>query len=207
MRLDYSPGSCALSPHIVSREAGLPVELSKVTFSAEGRTTEQCEDFFQVNPKGGYVHTLRLDDDSILTEGPAIVQYLADQAPDKNLAPAAGTMERYRLAEWLAFISSELHKGFGPFFRPDLSESEKTAAADKLKKRYAYAEGALAGKDYLLGSFSVADAYLYTILRWSPRAGIELKDYANLAAFMGRMEGRAGVRTALSEEGLEPTAA
>jgi glutathione S-transferase len=202
MRLYYASGSCALASHIVAREAKLPVELSKVTFSADGRTTEQGEDFYKVNPRGGYVPALRLDNDEVLVEGAAIIQYLADQAPDSGLVPEKGTMAHYRLLEWITFVSTELHKGFGAFFRADASEGEKDTARAKLEKRFAYANEWLAGKEYLLGSFSIADAYLYTIARWSPKAGIGFDGYPELAAFMTRMESRAGVALALEEEGL-----
>ncbi len=204
MRLYYSPGACSLSPHIVAREADLDVELSKVTFADSARTTDQGEDFFVVNPRGGYVPTLRLDSDEVLTEGPAIVQYLADQVPEKVLMAEAGTIERYRQMSMLAFINTELHKGFGVFFHQDAPETEKDAARERLAKRFAYVEGQLEGKEYLYGTFSASDAYAYTILRWSPRATIDLSAYPNISAFMKRMEGREGVKTALSEEGLEP---
>ncbi|HUY62373.1 MAG TPA: glutathione transferase GstA [Candidatus Paceibacterota bacterium] len=205
MKLYYSPGACSLSPHIVACEGGLPVELSKVTFSAEGRTTEDGEDFYEVNPRGGYVPACRLDDGDVLIEGPAIIQYLADQAPGKKLMPERGAKAYYEMLSWITFVSTELHKGFGPLFNPNLLEGQKTAAIDRLKKRYAYVDASLAGKDYLLGrDFSIADAYCYTIMRWSPRAGIALADYPNIAALMKRMEARAGVKKALEEEGLEP---
>ena len=208
MKLYYAPGACSLSPHIVAREAELPVELSKVTFSAEGRTTGEGEDFFKVNPRGGYVPACRLDDGEVLIEGPAIIQYLADQAPGKDLLPERGSRAYYEALSWITFVSTELHKGFSPLFRSDLPEAEKAAVVDRLKKRYAYVEEALSGKSYLLGdAFSIADAYLYTIVRWSPKADIALSDYPNLSAFMGRMEARTAVRTALEEEGLEPIGA
>lgn len=206
MKLYYLPGACSLSPHIVLREAGLPVELSKVTFSAEGRTTDDGEDFFQVNPRGGYVPACRLDDGEVLIEGPAIIQYLADQAPEKQLTPERGERAYYEMLSWIAFVSSELHKGFSPLFGSP-SEDEKTRIIERLQKRLAYVDSALLGKDYLLGdAFSIADAYLYTIARWAPNFGIALSDYPNLAAFAKRMEGRAAVATALTEEGLKPLA-
>lgn len=208
MRLYYAPGSCALSPHIVAREAGLDVEISRVTFNPDGtRTTEQGEDFFKVNPKGGYVPALRLDDDTVLMEGAAIIQYLSDQAPAKKLSPEKGTTAHYQLLEWITFISTEMHKGFGPLFRADSPDGEKELAVTKLKKRFAYVDGALAGKEYLLGDFSIADAYCYTILRWSTRGNIDLSVFPNISAFMKRMEAREGVATALKEEGLEAYAA
>ena len=205
MKLYYLPGACSLSPHIVACEAGLPVELSKVTFSGAARTTEEGEDFFAVNPRGGYVPALRLDSGYVLTEGPAIVQYLSDQAPAAHLMPDRESENYYRVLSWLTFISSELHKGFSPLYRSDLPESERAVVVGRLEKRYAYLDEALAGKDYLLGTdFSVADAYCYTILRWSERAGIEVSTYPHLAAYLARVEKRSGVQKALKEEGLEP---
>jgi glutathione S-transferase len=202
MRLYYSPGACSLSPHIIAHEAGLPVDFSLVTFSAEGRTTAEGENFFEVNPKGGYVPALRIDDTEVMSEGVAIVQYLADQAPEKNLTPEKGTMPYYHTLEWLTYISSEMHKGFGIFFRADAPETEKTMATEKLNKRFAYVESILATREYLVGTFSIADAYCYTILRWSPRAGIDLATYPNLSNYMKRMEARESVALALKEEGL-----
>ncbi len=207
MKLYYAPGACSLSPHIIAREAGLPIELSKVSFDGTKRTTEQGEDFFVVNPRGGYVPVLRLDDDDILIEGPAILQYLADQALEKRLMPKHGDREYYRALSWITFISTELHKGFSPLFNPHLPEEQRASVVDRIKVRYAYVEKALAQRHYVLGdTFCTADAYLYTILRWSPRAGIALTEYPNLAAFMKRMENRTAVQTALKEEELEPVA-
>ncbi len=204
MKLYYSPGACSLSPHIVAREAGLPVILSKVTFNGATRTTAEGEDFFAVNPRGGYVPALRLDSGEVLIEGPAIIQYLADQAPKAELTPERDTIGYYRMLSLITFISTELHKGYSPLFSPTLPPEQKTTAIDRIKKRTAYLESMLADKHYLLGeNFSIADAYAYTILRWSPRAGIELTDYPNLSAFAKRMEGRRAVQIALDEEGLE----
>lgn len=203
MRLYYSPGACSLSPHIVAREANLPVELSRITFNGSERTTEQGENFFEVNPKGGYVPALKLEDDSVLMEGAAIIQYLSDQAPEKHLSPEKGSKQHYELLEWIAFISTELHKGFGPLFRSDISEDEKERVVVKLKNRITYVNQALEGKEYLLGEFSIADAYLYTILRWSPRGNIDLSQFPNILSYMRRMEDREGVSTALAEEGLQ----
>jgi len=200
MRLYYSPGACSLSPHIVAREAGLAIELDKVDF-ANGRKTEDGSTLFEINSKG-YVPMLRLDNGEVLTEGVAIIQYLADQAPEKNLMPASG-MPHYRALEWLTFINSEIHKGYSPLFNPAITEDAKSAVVEKLEKRYGYVEAALAGKEYALGEFSIADAYLYTILRWTPRSGIDLGKYPNISAFMERMKARPGVAKALSEEGLE----
>src|SRR5262245_31237752 len=155
MKLYYSPAACSLSPHIVAREAGIPLELEKVNLT--DHKTETGQDYLTVNPKG-YVPALRLDDGSVLTEGPAIVQYLADQQPASALAPAAGTMERYRLQEWLTFIGTELHKSLGSLFNPALSAEAKETAKTSIAKRLAYLNEQLASKPYLLGStFTVAD--------------------------------------------------
>jgi len=208
MRLYYSPGSCALSPHIVAKEAGLEIELSRVQFSAEGRTTEQGEDYFSINPKGGYVPTLSLDNGEVLTEGIAIILYLASQAPGAHLAPDTHSDTYFRLLEWAAFISTELHKGFSPFFRADISDAERVMHKERLESRFRYVEKMLTGREYLLDTFTVADAYLYTILRWSSRADIDIfATYPALAAFISRMESRPGVKSALEEEGLNPLSA
>jgi glutathione S-transferase len=202
MRLYYSPGACSLSPHIVAREVGLDIELDRVNF-ADGRKTEDGSTLNEVNPKG-YVPALRLDDGQVLTEGVTIVQYLADQAPEKHLLPERGSMPYYHALEWLTFISSELHKSFSPLFNPQITDDAKKAAVEKIQKRYAYVEEALDGKQYLLGdTFCIADAYLYTILRWTPRAGIDLSAYPNITEYMERMHARPGVQKALSEEGLD----
>lgn len=208
MKLYYAPGACSLSPHIVARAAKLPVEISKVSFDGATRTTAEGENFFEVNPRGGYVPALRRDDDSVLLEGVAIVQYLADQAPDAHLMPEHGSRAYYDVLSWLIFISSELHKGFSPLFRPDTTDQEKEVIADKLKSRYAVVNDALGAAEYLGGdAMSVADAYAYTILRWSPMANIDVSTYPNIQAFVQRMESHEGVQAALQEEGLDPIAA
>ncbi len=165
MKLYYSPGACSLSPHIVAVEAGIPVELEKVDLAKH--KTEGGQDYLTINPKG-YVPALRLDDGSILTEGPAIVQYLADQKPASHLAPAAGTIERYRLQEWLTFIGTEIHMSFSPLFNPASTDDAKTTAKTSIAKRLAYLNDQLASREYLLGSnFTVADAYAFTIVNWT----------------------------------------
>ncbi len=203
MRLYYGSGSCALSPHIVVRELGLDIEIEKVVFGDGVRTTEpHKENYYEVNPRG-YVPALRLDSGEVMREGAAIVQFLSDQAPEKKLSPKAGTREHYQLLEWLTFISTELHKNFGPTFRKDLPEDEKTKAVDKLKGRIGWVNEALEGKEYLVGgSFTVADAYCFTILRWHPRAGINLADYPNVAAYYERIAARPAVQKAMEEEGV-----
>ena len=200
MKLYYSPGACSLSPHIVVSEAGLPVELEQVNLAEHKTATGQ--DYMSVNPKG-YVPALRLDDGSILTEGPAIVQYLADQKPASGLAPAAGTIDRYRLQEWLTFIGTELHKSFSPLFNKASSDDVKNTAKTSINKRLAWLNDQLAGRQYLMGGkFTVADAYAFTIVNWTNFVGIDLKDYPNLGAYMARVGGRPKVYEALKAEGL-----
>jgi len=200
MKLYYAPGACSLSPHIVAREAGIPIELEKVNLA--DHKTEAGQDYMTVNPKG-YVPALRFDDGSILTEGPAIVQYLADQKPASGLAPAAGTLERYRLQEWLTFIGTELHKSLGSLFNPATPEAVKETAKTNSAKRLAYLNGQLANGQYLMGStFTVADAYAFTIVNWANFLRIDLKAYPHLTAYMGRVGGRPKVQEALKAEGL-----
>ncbi len=200
MKLYYAPGACSLSPHIVAREAGVAVDLEKVNLAEH--KTESGQDYTAINPKG-YVPALRLDDGSVLTEGPAIVQYLADQKPASGLAPAAGTIERYRLQEWLTFIGTELHKNFGPLFNKATSEPAKQMAMANIGKRLSYLNEQLANRQYLMGAnFTAADAYAFTIVNWTRFVGIDLKEYPNLAAYMGRVGARPKVQETLKEEGL-----
>jgi len=200
MKLYYSPGACSLSPHIVASEAGIPIELEKVDLAKH--KTEGGQDYLTINPKG-YIPALRLDDGSILTEGPAIVQYLADQKPATGLAPAAGTIDRYRLQEWLTFIGTELHKSFGALFNPASSDDAKTTSKTAINKRLGYLNDQLANKQYLLGgNFTVADAYAFTIVNWTNFVGIDLKPYPNVVAYMSRVGGRPKVHEALKAEGL-----
>jgi glutathione S-transferase len=200
MKLYYSPGACSLSPHIVLREAGLPAEIVKVDLKA--KKTEEGDDYTRINPKG-YVPALELDDGQVLTEGPAIVQYLADKKPEARLAPAAGSLERTRLQEWLNFISTELHKTFSPLFGADTPDAYKEIAKKRLSDRLALVDGHLAGNDYLMGkSFSVADAYLFTVASWSKYVGLDISGLKNLGAFLARIAARPGVQAALKAEGL-----
>ena len=199
MKLYYSPMACSLSPHIVLREAGLPFELVRVDLKAHTLAADGS-DFFAINPKG-YVPVLELDDGQRLTEGPAIVQYLADQRPERRLAPANGTLARYRLQEWLTFINSELHKGYTPLFRPGVAEDVKSAAREQLGRRLDYVASQLAGKSYLLGDdFSVADAYLFVVFNWGQWVGIDLAHWPVLAAYHARIAERDAVRAALAAE-------
>ena len=199
-KLYYSPGACSLSPHIALREAGLPFDL--VMASTKTKKLADGSDYLAINSKG-YVPLLELDDGQRLSEGPAIVQYIADQAPATGLAPAAGTMARYRLMEWLNFITSELHKGFSPLFNPSMPEEAKAMARTKLGERLAWMDGQLAGKVYLMGdTFTVADAYLFTVAGWGKYVGVDISGLQNLSAYMGRVAARPAVQEALKAEGL-----
>ena len=200
MKLYYSPGACSLSPHIVLREVGLDFEL--VLTSTKTKKLQDGTDYYTINPKGA-VPLLELDNGERLTEGPAIVQYLADQAPQKHLAPAAGTWARSRLQEWLNYITSELHKGFSPLFNPAMPEEAKVLFREALVKRFAWVDTQLEGRDYLLGAdFTVADAYLFTVSNWAPMVGVELGALKNLAAFRARVSARPAVQAAMKAEGL-----
>ncbi|WP_088287033.1 glutathione transferase GstA [Ideonella sp. A 288] len=200
MKLYYSPGACSLSPHIVLQETGLPFEA--VLASTKTHKLNDGTDYYTINPKG-YVPLLELDDGQRLSEGPAIVQYLADLVPAKGLAPANGTMARYRLVEWLNFISTELHKTFSPLFTPGMPDEAKAMFRDKLAARFKYVNEQLEGKAYLTGdTFTVADAYLFTVTNWCQYVGVDASGFANLQAFMGRMAARPAVQAALKAEGL-----
>lgn len=199
MKLYYSPGACSLSPHIALAEAGLKADLVKVNIRE--KKTEAGDDYLKVAPKG-QVPVLSIDG-ATLTEGPAIVQYIADKAPDKQLAPANGTIERYQLQEWLNLITSELHKSFSPLFNPAMSDETKNLFRDKIAKTLAYVDEKLAGKDYLMGSqFTVADGYLFTILRWAIAMKFDLAQYPNLKAYFDRVGARPKVKEAMLTEGL-----
>lgn len=200
MKLYYSPGACSLSPHIALSESGLKFDLVKVDLKA--KTTESGDDYTKVNPKGS-VPALGLDDGSVLTEGPAIVQMIADKAAGKNLAPANGSTERYRLQEWLNFISTDVHKSFGPLFQPALSDETKQFFKDRIAKYFGYVDKQLAGKDYLMGSqFTVADGYLFVMLAWAGRMKIDISAFPNLVAYQARVGARPAVVAAMTSEGL-----
>jgi glutathione S-transferase len=201
MKLYYSPGACSLSPHIALHESGLPFQT--VLASTKSHKLQDGTDYYTINPKG-YVPLLELDDGTRLAEGPAIVQFIADQAPDKQLAPAAGTLQRYRLQEWLTFIGTEIHKQFSPLFSPAMPEEAKAMFRQKVQDRLAYVDRQLAGRDYLLGDkFSVADGYLYTVTRWAGPLKLDISGLSNLNAFMARMGARPAVQQALKAEGLQ----
>jgi len=200
MKLFYFTGACSLSPHIVLLEAGLPYTLEKVDVAT--KKTASGIDYLTVNSKG-LVPALQLDDGRVLTEGPAIVQYLADQKPESGLAPRAGTFERYQLMEILNYITSEVHKGFSPLFNPKISADWKASALANLDKKFAWLSGVLADKSYLMGNtFSVADAYLFTVLGWTKHLHIDLGKWPVLDAYVARVAQRPKVQQALKEEGL-----
>ena len=201
MKLYYSPGACSLSPHIVLREAGLDFEIERVDLGSH--LTETGADFLQINPKG-YVAALRLDDGQVLTEGAAIVQFIADLRPESGLAPKPGTLERARLQEHLNYIATEYHKAFGPLFSSDASDAAKATAATNVSHRLDYFEQIFAdGRSYLLGeTFSVADAYLFVVSTWTKPTGIGLEKWPNVSGFVTRVAGREKVRQAMSAEGL-----
>jgi glutathione S-transferase len=202
MKLYYAPGTCSLSPHIVAREADIALELERVDIAAQPHRTASGQTFAAVNPKG-YVPVLRLDDGQLLTEGVAIVQYLADLAPSSGLAPPAGTLERYRLQEWLTFISSELHKMFSPWlFHPELGDAAQRGARAKIADRFAFLDRHLEAQPYLMGQqFTIADAYAFTIVGWARLQRIDLADFPALKDYMERVAARPKVRDAMRAEG------
>jgi len=200
MKLYYSPGACSLSPHIALREAGLAFE--PVLASTKSHQLQDGTDYYGINPLG-YVPVLELDDGTRLREGPAIVQYIADQVPLKNLAPANGTLPRYRLQEWLTFIGTEIHKTYSPIFNPAMPEEGKKIFRDKLISRYGWVNGQLEGKDWLMGEqFSVADGYFFAVTRWAKPMNIDLSGAPNVLAHHERVAARPAVREALQHEGL-----
>ena len=200
MKLYYSPGACSQASHIVLHETGLEYDKEKVNIGE--KTTESGGAFLDVNPKG-QVPVLELDDGQILTEGSVIVQYLADRAPDAGLLPAAGTMERVRVQEWLSFVGSELHKPFDALFNPAVPEEFKSIAKENLARKFVFLNAHLADTDYLAGdSFTVADPYPFVILNWTKSQDIDLGDYKNISAFMDRVAARPHVQETLKAEGL-----
>jgi len=200
MKLYYSPGACSLSPHIVLHESGLPFEA--VLASTKTKKLADGTDYLSINPKG-QVPMLELDNGERISEGPVIVQWIADQAPAKKLVPAWGTLERYRAMEWLNFITSELHKGFTPLFTPGMPDEAKAIYRDRLIARFTWVDQQLQGRDYLLGAdFSVADAYLFTVAGWGKYVGVDLSGLATLQAYLARVMARPGVQAAMRAEGL-----
>lgn len=200
MKLYCKPGACSLSPHIVALECGL--DFTQVNVDLQKKVTEQGEDYWQINPKG-QVPALQFDDGSILTEGVAIVQYLADLKPDRNLLAPTGSLTRYHTLEWLSFVSSELHKSFSPLFRPDTPEEYKTIARAQLEKKYHQVNEALQDKQWLLGlRFTVADVYLFVVTRWAKAIKLDLAGLDALDAWFNRVAERPAVQAALKAEGL-----
>ncbi|MFO1339598.1 MAG: glutathione transferase GstA [Burkholderiaceae bacterium] len=201
MKLYYSPGACSLSPHIVLREAGLDFSLALA--STKTKKLADGTDYLTINPKG-QVPLLELDDGQRLSEGPAIVQYIADLAPAKGLAPAAGSMARYRLMEWLNFITSELHKSFSPLFNPAMPEDGKAVYRARLLDRLGWVDSQLEGKAYLMGDqFTVADAYLFTVSNWCGAVNLDISGLKHLAAYRARVAARPAVQAAMEAEGLK----
>jgi glutathione S-transferase len=200
MKLYYTPGACSLSPHIALREAGLAFELEQVDLGS--KRTKSGADYKAVNAKGS-VPALQLDDGQVLTEGSAVVQYIADRAPAKKLAPPAGAIDRYRLQEWLNYVASEVHKGFSPLFNPKASEEWKQVVKDALAAKFDFLSKKLDGHTYLMGDgYSVADGYLFTILTWAKPMGIDLAKWPVLKAYSDRVAKRPAVQAALQAEGL-----
>ena len=200
MKLYYSPGACSLSPHIALQEAGLAY--TPVLASTKSHKLQDGTDFYTINALG-YVPVLELDNGERLREGPAIVQYIADQVPDKQLAPANGTLARYRLQEWLNFIGTELHKGFSPLFNPATPEEYKPVVRERLLQRLQWVDSQLAGKQYLMGDqFTVADGYLFTVTNWTQPTNLDISGLANLAAYRERVGARPAVQAAMKAEGL-----
>jgi glutathione S-transferase len=200
MKLYYAPGACSLSPHIALLEADLPYDLVKVDLRA--KKLENGDDYLKVNPKG-QVPALALDSGELVTEGPVIIQMIADRAKDKSLAPARDSAERYKLQEWLNFITTELHKNFSPLFQPVIPDEVKNFFKDRLTAKFKYIDSQLAGRDYLLGKqFTVADGYLFVMLAWADRLNLDLSGFSNLMAYKARVAARPKVKEALTKEGL-----
>lgn len=200
MKLYYTPGACSLASHIVAREAGIDLQLEKVDLRA--KTVADGTAFTAINPKG-YVPALRLDNGELLTEGTAIVQYLADQKPAAGIAPAAGTLDRSRLHEMLGYINSEVHKSYSPLFNPAITAEQRTERIAYLHKRYDLIEQRLSNHEYLVGDrFSPADAYLFTVTNWAGNLKVDLSKFPHLLAFQKRIAARPGVQAAMKAEGL-----
>lgn len=201
MKLYFTPGACSLAPHILLREAGLPFDLVRVDLTAH-KIKDGGADYYALNPKGS-VPLLELDSGERLTEGPVIAQWICDRAQRTDLMPAAGTMARYRVMEWQNYITAELHKSYGPLFRPDFPEDAKQWQRAMLRKKYEFVDAALQSNDYLTGSsFTAADAYLFVVTNWASLASVSIQDLENLQRFVKRVYGREAVQAAMKAEGL-----
>ena len=199
MKLYFSPGACSLAPHIVLRESGIEAVLERVNLGRH--VTSDGADFYAINPKG-QVPTLETIDGAILTEGPVIAQFIAERAGASALLPAIGTMARYRVLEWQNYITSELHKSFTPLFNPDFDVKAKALHVQLLRKKFVWVDSNLAGNAYLTGSdFTIADAYLFTVTRWTEHVGVDVSDLANLKRFLAAVSARPAVQAALTAEG------
>ena len=199
MKLYYSPAACSLAPHIVLREAGLKFDLERVDLAA--KKTESGADYLAVNPKG-YVPALQLDDGTVLTEVGVILQHIADSRPRRGLAPRPKTPERYKLMEWLNFVATEIHKGLSDFFNPKMTPEWREAKLERLGRRFDFLEKALSANQYLMGEFSVADAYLFAVLNWTEKLQVDLSRWPNIQAFKGRVAERNTVKKAMKAEGI-----
>jgi glutathione S-transferase len=200
MKLFYKPGACSLASHIVLRESGVDFTLEKVDLA--NKHLENGGDFFNVNPKG-QVPAIQLDDNTLLTEGTAIMQYIADSVPDRQLLAPVGSITRYKALEWLNYVATELHKGFTPLFRPDTPEEYKPAVRAQLEKKLQFVDEALRDKQWINGlRFTIADAYLFTVLRWARAVKLKMDDLSNVNAYMDRVAARPAVIAALAAEGL-----
>lgn len=200
MKLFYKPGACSLASHIVLRESGVDFTLEQVDLA--NKHLENGGDFFNVNPKG-QVPAIQLDDNTLLTEGTAIMQYIADSVPDRQLLAPVGSITRYKALEWLNYVATELHKGFTPLFRPDTPEEYKPAVRAQLEKKLQFVEEALRDKQWINGlRFTIADAYLFTVLRWARAVKLKMDDLSNVNAYMDRVAARPAVIAALAAEGL-----
>jgi glutathione S-transferase len=205
MQLYFAPGACSLASHITAREAGINLDLKRA--DTKTKKLEDGSDYLAINSKGA-VPALKLDDGQVLTEGVAIMQYLADQKPESGLAPKYGTLERYRVQEWLNYITSEVHKTFSPLWNPTAAQAVKDYALENLRKKFDWVNAQLTGKKYLTGdSFTVADAYLFTVVNWSNFLGIDLAAWPALKEFQARVAARPKVQEALEAEGLTKKAA
>lgn len=198
MKLYFAPFACSLASHIALREAGLEFQIAKTDLRT--KTTADGEDFTTINPKG-YVPALKLEDGQVITEGAAVLQYIADLAPASGLAPANGTMDRVRLQEWLGFIATEVHKTYSPLFNPNITPEAREAALGRLSARYAWIDTQLAGKTFLMGdTFTVADAYLFVVSNWGGRMGLDLQQWPNVAVWFGNVGKRDAVGAAIQAE-------